>query len=230
MAQNDLVVALQRSTVAIQKLKKQLAAYHEPIAIVGMGCRFPGPDGSTVDTPAQFWQNLRNGVDAITETPASRWKLDDYYDPDIHTPGKTHIRHGGFMDGVDQFDPAFFRLSPREVVAMDPQHRLLLETTWEALEYANLLPKTLMNQPVGVFIGFTSSNEYVGLSPFDNLTNLHAATGVAGSTAAGRISYLLGLTGPCLAVDTACSSSLTAIHLACQSLRTGECDAAVAGG
>ena len=136
MAQNDLLVALQRSTVAIQKLKKQLAEYHEPIAIVGMACRFPGPAGSTADTPAKFWQQLRAGVDAITETPAARWSLDDYYDPDLNAPGKTHIRHGGFIDEVDQFDPAFFRLSPREVVVMDPQHRLLLETSWEALEYA----------------------------------------------------------------------------------------------
>ncbi|MCX6047699.1 MAG: type I polyketide synthase, partial [Chloroflexi bacterium] len=225
--------ALKRAFQAIEQMQSQLDTIHykqhEPIAIIGMSCRFPGPKGSPADTPAKFWQNLRNGVDAIIEVPPDRWAVDAYYDPDADVPGKTYTRHGGFLEQIDHFDPAFFGLSPREVTAMDPQHRLLLENSWEALEYANLVPAALFNAPVGVFLGYAGS-DYMQLSMAQGAPDLYAATGAPGSTAAGRISYLLGLTGPCFAVDTACSSSLTAIHLACQSLRKGECEAALAGG
>ncbi|MEM7125069.1 MAG: SDR family NAD(P)-dependent oxidoreductase [Chloroflexota bacterium] len=224
---------LKRAFLAIEKMQVELDSLkykqHEPIAIVGMACRFPGPDGFSADTPQKFWEQLRNGVDAITEVPANRWDKDAYYDADVKAPGKTYTRHGGFLNQIDGFDPAFFGLSPREVAALDPQHRLLLETSWEALEYANLVPEELLNRPVGVFVGFSGS-DYSSLSELASLTDLYMATGTSGSTAAGRISYLLGLTGPCMAIDTACSSSLTAVHLACQSLRNNECEAALAGG
>ncbi|MEZ4619269.1 MAG: SDR family NAD(P)-dependent oxidoreductase [Caldilineaceae bacterium] len=199
---------------------------NEPIAVVGIGCRFPG-----ADTPEAFWQLLQQGVDTVGEVPALRWDVDAYYDPQRPMPGKSYTRLAAFVDGVDQFDPIFFGISPREAVGMDPQQRLLLEVTWEALERAGLAPEQLVDSPTGVFVGIGSS-DYGALAGVQDYTTLdtHAATSSGHSIAAGRLAYTLGLQGPTLAVDTACSSSLVALHLACQSLRAGECTVALAGG
>ncbi|KVM47426.1 non-ribosomal peptide synthetase [Burkholderia ubonensis] len=200
----------------------------EPIAIVGMSCRFPG---AAHDLDA-YWQLLNDGVDAISEVPRERWDIDAYYDPDPEAPGRMYCRFGGFLDGVDQFDPAFFRITPREAAAMDPQQRLLLEVSHEALEHAGIPVDSLKGSRTGVFVGITT-NDYANLqlrngggSGIDG----YFFTGNPLNTAAGRISYGLGLQGPSMAIDTACSSSLTAIHTASQNLRTGECDLAIAGG
>lgn len=200
---------------------------NEPIAIVGMACRFPGGANS----PDQFWQLLQNGVDAITEVPASRWSLEEYYDPDPDAPGKVASRWAGFIDDVDRFDPQFFGISPREAVSMDPQQRLVLEVGWEALENAGYAPDKLSGSRTGVFMGICN-NDYFQLLTAAGEENLdtYTATGGAHSVASGRLSYILGLQGPSLSVDTACSSSLVAIYLAVQSLRAGECRMAIAGG
>ncbi|HEX7843260.1 MAG TPA: SDR family NAD(P)-dependent oxidoreductase [Kofleriaceae bacterium] len=197
----------------------------DPIAIVGLGCRFPGaPD------PDAFWSLLRSGGDAIREVPADRWDVGAFYDPDPATPGTTTTRFGGFLPRIDEFDPSFFCISPREASHMDPQQRLLLEVTWEALENAGIAPQALYGTETGVFVGI-STNDYAGLQLSDPArVGAHDGTGSAHSIAANRLSYLLDLRGPSMAVDTACSSSLVAVHLACQSLRTGECRVALAAG
>ena len=197
----------------------------EPIAIVGMGCRFPG-----AESPEAFWQLLHDGVDAIREVPSDRWDVDAVYDPEPGTPGKMSTRWGGFLDQVDQFDPRFFGISPREASRMDPQQRLLLEVAWEALENAGQAPDRLAGSSTGVFVG-VSSYDYSHLQFSDpERIDAYAGTGNAHSIVANRLSYLLDLRGPSIAVDTACSSSLVAVHLACQSLRSGESDLALAGG
>ncbi|EKS9888322.1 amino acid adenylation domain-containing protein, partial [Burkholderia pyrrocinia] len=200
----------------------------EPIAIVGMSCRFPG---AAHDLDA-YWRLLNDGVDAISEVPRERWDVDAYYDPDPEAPGRMVCRFGGFLDDVDQFDPAFFRITPREAAAMDPQQRLLLEVSHEALEHAGIPVDSLKGSRTGVFVGITT-NDYANLqlrngggSGIDG----YFFTGNPLNTAAGRISYGLGVQGPSMAIDTACSSSLTAIHTASQNLRSGECDLAIAGG
>lgn len=197
----------------------------EPIAIVGLGCRFPG-----AGDPAAFWRMLRDGKDGISEVPAQRWDVQALYDHDQAVPGKMNTRWGGFLDQVDQFDPYFFAISPREAERMDPQQRLLLEVSWEALEDAGVAPPAIAGSQTGVFVGI-SSTDYAQLQ-FNDLTSIDAysGTGNAHSIAANRLSYLLDLRGPSIAVDTACSSALVALHQACQSLRTGECDMALAGG
>lgn len=197
----------------------------EGIAIVGIGCRFP-----KANSPESFWQLLRNGTDAITKVPPERWNNDVFYDPNLTEAGKLNTRWGGFLEQVDQFDPYFFGISPREAERMDPQHRLLLEVAWEALEHAGQAPDQLAGSKTGVFVGI-STNDYSQIS-FNSyeLLDAYAATGSAYSVAANRLSYLLDLRGPSLSIDTACSSSLVAVHLACQSLRNCECDLALAGG
>jgi acyl transferase domain-containing protein/aryl carrier-like protein len=200
----------------------------EPVAIVGLGCRFPGG----ADGPAAFWRLLRDGVDAVVEVPADRWDAGALFDPDPEAPGKSYSRWGGFLSGVDRFDAPFFGISPREAVSMDPQQRLLLEVAWEALEHAGLPPDRLARSRTGVFVGI-SGNDYASLPlRAGGAAGIDAyfGTGSSTSAAAGRLSYVLGLQGPSMAVDTACSSSLVAVHLACQSLRAGECDLALAGG
>jgi acyl transferase domain-containing protein/acyl carrier protein len=199
----------------------------EPIAIIGIGCRFPGSSG-----PAEFWQLLRDGVDAITEIPPDRFAVDSVYDPEPGTPGKIINRAGGFLRGIDQFDASFFGISPREASRMDPQHRLLLEVTWEALEDAGLTPPRLAGSDTGVFIGATTADyEDIQYHLRDRSEiDLHVATGTARSVLSGRISYFFDLQGPSLTVDTACSSSLVAAHLACESLWNGESRLAIAGG
>ncbi|MGA2604831.1 MAG: beta-ketoacyl synthase N-terminal-like domain-containing protein [Verrucomicrobiia bacterium] len=198
---------------------------NEPIAIIGIGCRFPG-----ANDPAAFWQLLRDGVDAIREVPADRFDQHAFYDPNPAAPGKMNTRWGGFLGQVDQFDPNFFGISPREALRMDPQQRLLLEVTWEALQDAGQVPERLRGTQAGVFIGI-ATNDYGRLQWNDlNGIDAYAGTGNALSIAANRISYQFDFHGPSLAIDTACSSSLVAVHLACCSLRNGESTLALAGG
>lgn len=197
-----------------------------PIAVIGIGCRFPGG----IQDDASFWQLLEQKRDAMQEVPPERWDIDALYDPDPDAVGKMVTRRGGFLERIDQFDASFFGIAPREAVKMDPQQRLLLEVSWEALEDAGLPVEKMLGSATGVFIGhiYSEYDQLLG-GALESLDG-YVATGSAGSVAAGRISYTLGLKGPSLAVDTACSSSLVALHLACQSLRTGESDVALAGG
>jgi acyl transferase domain-containing protein/SAM-dependent methyltransferase/acyl carrier protein len=221
---------VQRALFEQRKLRARLAEaeaqLHEPIAVIGLGCRFPGaPD------PAAFWELLRNGVDAISTTPTDRWDVEALYDPDPNAPGKIATRFGGFLEQVDQFDAAFFGISRREAASMDPQQRLLLEVAWESLEHAGYAPR-VAGTSTGVFVGVASSDfaqlsaQQVALEELDAYT----ATGYSHSVASGRIAYAFGLQGPAITVDTACSSSLVAVHLACQSVRAGDCRIALAGG
>jgi acyl transferase domain-containing protein/NADPH:quinone reductase-like Zn-dependent oxidoreductase/acyl carrier protein len=197
----------------------------EPIAIVGMACRFPG----AADLRS-YWRLLRDGVDAISEVPNDRWDLDYHYHPAPTVPGKMSTRWGGFLDQVDRFDAQFFGIAPREAVHMDPQQRLILELAWEALEDAGIVPATLRGSGTGVFCG-AMWHDYGKLCGGDpTVIAQYTATGHDLSIIAARVSYLLGLQGPSLTVSTACSSSLVAVHLACQSLRTGEAAVALAGG
>ncbi len=196
-----------------------------PIAIVGIGCRYPGG----ADSPSTFWNLLRNGVDSVAETPASRWAVDSIYDPDPTAPNKMNTRWGGFLEQIDQFDPQFFGVAPREVVTMDPQQRLLLEVAWEALEDAGQIPQQLRGSKTGVFIGI-GTHDYSIILWGQPVNDPYAITGTGNCIAANRISYLFDFKGPSLAIDTACSSSLAAVHLACQSIRSGESNMAVAGG
>ncbi|MEZ4732264.1 MAG: type I polyketide synthase [Caldilineaceae bacterium] len=227
--ENPETIQIRRAIQAIEKLKAELRQVnyrqHEPIAIVGMGCRYPGGPTGDIETAEQFWASLLAGFDGIVTMPDNRRR--DLYGG--QHPPDAYAQRGGFLAQVDQFDPHFFGLSPRETQVMDPVHRLLLETVWHALEAANIVPKTLLNAEVGVFIGTMGASGYEKLCA-NQEQSLYNSTGRTSSTASGRIAYLLGLTGPCVSVDTACSSSLVAVHLACQSLRNGECTAALAGG
>ncbi|EJZ05585.1 type I polyketide synthase, partial [Mycolicibacterium vaccae] len=196
-------------------------------AIIGYAARFPGaPDADS------YWEVLREGRDAISEVPADRWDVDDFFDPEPGVPGKVVTRRAGFVDDVSGFDAPFFGMSTREVRLMDPQHRLLLETAWRAVEHSGTSPTSLANSNTGVFVGL-ATHDYLGMAS-DELTypeiEAYMAIGTSSAAAAGRISYRLGLQGPAVAVDTACSSSLVAIHQACQALQLGECDMALAGG
>jgi acyl transferase domain-containing protein/NADPH:quinone reductase-like Zn-dependent oxidoreductase/SAM-dependent methyltransferase/NADP-dependent 3-hydroxy acid dehydrogenase YdfG len=198
-----------------------------PIAIVGIGCRFPGADG-----PDAFWQLLRDGIDAITDIPPDRWSIDSYYDPDPNAPGKTNARWGGFIRGVDLFDAGFFGISPREAERMDPQQRLLLEVAFDALEDGGQPLDRWHGQDVAVWIGASSWDYNLLQFDFRDRTEIgpHTNTGTTLSIMANRISYCFNFKGPSAVVDTACSSALLAVHLACQSLWNGECSLALAGG
>lgn len=197
----------------------------EAIAVIGMSCRFPG-----AKDPAAFWQMLCDGVDAISEVPADRWEKAAFYHPDPGIPGKSISYWGGFLDRIDQFDPFFFGIAPVEAEQMDPQQRLLLELSFEAFDDAGQAKEKLDGSKTGVYVGI-SVNEYTPLQ-FGDPTRIsgHSGTGAALSIAANRISYFYNFHGPSMAIDTACSSSLSAVHLACQSLRNGECEMALAGG
>jgi acyl transferase domain-containing protein/surfactin synthase thioesterase subunit/acyl carrier protein len=199
----------------------------EQIAMIGIGCRFPG-----AESPDEFWELLQDGIDAVTEVPGDRWDIDAFYDPQPGRPGKMNTRCGGFLSQVDQFDPQFFGIAPREAVYMDPQQRLLLEVAWEALEHAGQVPEELARSQTGVFVGISGNDYQQVLKGSGSVADIDAylGTGNAFSIAANRLSYFFDFRGPSLAIDTACSSSLVAVHLACQSLRSGESDLALAGG
>jgi len=229
----ELVFHLKRAVSALDstrtKLKELEYKKNEPIAVVGMSCRFPGGANS----PDLYWDLLRDGVDAVTQVPASRWDIDSLYDPDRQAPGKMYCRYGAFLsEPVDLFDPQFFGISPREAELMDPQQRLLLEVTWEALEHAAIPAHHLRGTQTGVFVGIGSNDYGSLLNKYSELKDINAyyGTGNAISVAAGRLAYLFGFEGPCFAIDTACSSALVAIHNAVLSLRSGESDTAIAGG
>ncbi len=195
-----------------------------PVAIVGLGCRFPQGE-----TPEEYWRLLVEGRDALREVPADRWDAGAFYDPDPERPGKIASKWGCFLDRVDEFDARFFGISPREAVSVDPQQRLLLEVAWEALEDAGTPAESLAGSNTGVFIGLCN-NDYAHLQSSEpERVDVYTGVGISLSVSAGRLSYAFDFRGPSLIVDTACSSSLTALHLACQSLRTKECDVAVAG-
>ncbi len=208
------------------KLEKLEHADNEPIAIIGLGCRFPG-----AENPEAFWRLLREGRDAIREVPRSRWDIDAYYDADPDAPGKMSTRHGGFLDQVDRFDPLFFGIASREASSMDPQQRLLLEVAWEALEHAGIAPEKIEGSLTGVFLGICSTDyTQLLLDQGRDAFDAYLATGSSHAIASGRLSYLLGVHGPSLSIDTACSSSLVAVHQACLHLRSGACNMAIAGG
>ena len=224
---------LKRAVLAIRGLRRQVKELEsrasEPIAVVGMACRFPGGANS----PEAFWQLLRDGVDATSEVPAERWNVDALYDPDPEAAGRMYVRRGGFLgEPLDLFDPAFFGISPREAASLDPLQRLLLELAWEALESGSIPPHSLEGSSTGVFVGLSGSDFESLHKQREGLEDIHGyrGTGTALSVAGGRISHTLGLRGPALTVDTACSSSLSAVVTALDGLRTGRCDLALVGG
>ncbi|TMR02600.1 acyltransferase domain-containing protein [Actinomadura soli] len=228
----DQRASLAEAARTIERLQRKLRERSarppaEPVAIIGLGCRFPGG----ADTPDRFWRLLADGVDAVREFPPERDDAGAVYHPDPDEPGKAYTVQGGFLDEVSTFEPAVFGISPREALGMDPQQRLALEVAWEALERAGQAPDRLAGTRTGVFMGL-STTDYVRMRQSEGDIRDVDAYQLIGepSFAAGRISYTLGLEGPCKVIDTTCSSSLVAVHDACQALRLGECDMALAGG
>lgn len=227
---NKKLSSAKQALLEIRRLRGELSdkesRLSQPIALVGCGLRFPG-DVNSVD---EFWQFLQVGGNGICEVPEDRWDADEFFDESRDSVGTMYTRHAGFIAEVAEFDAAFFGISPREAESMDPQHRMLLELSWRALEDALISPASLRNSNTGVFIGFCNSDYSRMVFSDPRSPDVSAATGNEPSVAAGRISYTLGLHGPSMVVDTACSSSLVALHLAVQSLRKHECDAALVGG
>jgi acyl transferase domain-containing protein/acyl carrier protein len=231
-SENEKLPQLKRALIAIQDMRAKIEtleyARKEPIAVVGMACRFPG----MADTPEDFWELLVKGADVVRKVPPDRWDISQWYHEDAEIPGKTYVRQGYFLDAIDSLDATFFRLIPREVRKMDPMQRLLLEVSWEALEDAAIAPSSLENSLTGVFVGIGPS-EYLqrqNLRDHPDMIDAYMGTGNLSSIAAGRISFFFRFRGPAIAIDTACSSSLVAVDTAVQSLRAGKCHMALAGG
>lgn len=197
-----------------------------PVAVIGMACRLPGG----ISSPEQFWMALLRGDDLVTEVPRERWDIDDYYDPEPGVAGRTTSKWGAFLDDVTGFDADFFAINEREAAALDPQHRLLLETSWEAVEHAGLTPEAMAGSPTGVFMGLTHLDYQLINAESEAMEGPYGFEGNTFSMASGRIAYTMGLTGPAMTVDTACSSGLMAVHLGCRNLGDGDCDLALAGG
>ncbi|CAK0764450.1 Acyltransferase domain-containing protein [Gammaproteobacteria bacterium] len=227
---SDNMTPLQRAAFTIRELKNKLEssreAQHEPIAIVGMDCRFPG--ASDLES---FWELLRNGVDAICEVPPERWDLNQWFDPNPNAAGKINTRYGGFIADVAGFDAAFFGIPPREAMLMDPGQRLLLQLTWSALERAMIPPESLRGSRTGLFVGMTQ-NDYglLQINGDPRAISAYSGTGNGGCFASGRIAFQFGFNGPVATIDTACSSSLVALHQAVSALRQRECDLALVAG
>lgn len=232
MAGDSQPSMLEEANAEIARLRAALAANadaaREPIAIIGMGCRYPGD----VRTPEEFWELLTSGRDILRDIPGDRWDVDAHFDPEMTAPGKMYVRQGYYLDDIDQFDPQFFGLSPREAESLDPQQRLVMEVAWETLENARIAPSSLKGGKTGVFVGqywddYSAQRIYAADSrEIDRYAQLSALRGLT----AGRICHILDSHGPAIQLDTACSSSSLAVHLACQSLRAGESDLALAGG
>ena len=210
-------------------LAELLRPADEPIAIIGMSCRFPGG----ADSPDAFWDLLVQGRDATCELPSDRWDIDRYFNPDPLKPGKMYVRRGGFIPEIGMFDAAFFGVPPQEALRMDPAQRLLMEVAWEALENAGYAADRLVGSQTGIFVGIMPNEFMLRQSNVDGeacFDDPYLASGYTSSMSVGRLSHFFDFRGPSISVDTACSSSLVAVHLACQSLRYGECELALAGG